>query len=469
MDKVTFNAKIALARRDFFEYCHLTAKDFYKYDREYLIELADELQNFLTSDDDVLVINEPPRHGKSRTGGKFVEWTLGNNPTKKIMTGSYNETLSTVFSKSVRNAIQEQKADESIAVFADVFPGVEIKHGDGAMNLWSLEGQYNNYLATSPTGTATGFGADIIIIDDLIKNAEEANNAMVLEKHWDWFSNTMLSRLETGGKIIIIMTRWHSNDLAGKAIKELPQMGFKLKHISMKAYDKETDSMLCEEVLSREEYFRRSKTMGADIASANYQQEPIDIKGRLYQELKTYDSPREYVKIWNYTDTADRGKDYLASIVFGETKEGQADVIDVLYTKDDMSVTESALASMLIRNNVNEAMIEGNNGGVGFKRAVERICKEKRNHRSTVFKDFHQSANKESRILSNSSWIEENVFFPSNWRTRWPEFHEAITTYQKEGKNKHDDAPDALTGVSELINKKIKQKATISKRPGWLR
>ncbi len=133
------------------------------------------MQEFIyDSDDDVLVINEPPRHGKSRTASKFVEWLLGNDTRKKIMTGSYNETLSTTFSKSVRNTIQEIKADENRVVFSDVFPGVEIKSGDGAMNLWSLTGGYNNYLATSPTGTATGFGADIIIIDDLIKNAEEA-------------------------------------------------------------------------------------------------------------------------------------------------------------------------------------------------------------------------------------------------------------------------------------------------------
>lgn len=450
MNKIQLNAKIALARRDFFEYCHLTARDFYKYDRNYLIDLADELQNFLTSDDDVLVINEPPRHGKSRTGGKFVEWTLGNNPTKKIMTGSYNETLSTVFSKSVRNAIQEQKADERIAVFADVFPGVEIKHGDGAMNLWSLEGQYNNYLATSPTGTATGFGADIIIIDDLIKNAEEANNAMVLEKHWDWFSNTMLSRLETGGKIIIIMTRWHSNDLAGKAIKELPQMGFKLKHISMKAYDKETDSMLCEEVLSKEEYFRRSKTMGADIASANYQQEPIDIKGRLYQKFSTYDTRSEYIKIWNYTDTADTGKDYLCSIVFGETKDHLAEVLDVIYTKAPMEETEVAHAEQTKNNKVNHVRIESNSGGRGFSRNSERLVKERR-YRGAYYEPFHQSANKNSRILSNSALVENNVLFPSNWKILWPEFYEAMTTYQREGKNKNDDAPDAVTGIVETL------------------
>lgn len=469
IDSVPLDALINLARLDFFEYCHLMASDFYKYDRKYLVELADELQSFLTSDDDVIVINEPPRHGKSRTAGMFVEWTLGNNPETKIMTGSYNETLSTVFSKSVRNAIQEIKASPLIPVYHDVFPNVTIKRGDGAMNLWSLEGQYNNYLATSPTGTATGFGADIIIIDDLIKNAEEANNANVLEKHWEWFTNTMLSRLETGGKIIIIMTRWNSNDLAGRALKELPGMGFRLKHVSMKAYNEETDTMLCEEVLTKEEYFRRSKTMGEDIAKANYQQEPIDLKGRLYQELQTYSKPSEYIKKWNYTDTADKGADYLCSICFGETAEHKAEIIDIVYTKDDMSKTEPAVANMIIRNQVNEAVIEGNNGGVGFKRSIERICRDEKDHRLTTFKDFHQSANKESRILSNATWIEQNVTFPEDWRIRWPEFYETINTYQKEGKNKHDDAPDALTGVSELLNNKIKLKATISKKPSWLR
>ncbi|HAP3945231.1 TPA: terminase, partial [Enterococcus faecalis] len=176
MNKIVLGAKLELSRRYFWEYCKLTASDFYKQDREYLKELCDDLQEFIyDSDNDVLVINEPPRHGKSRTAGKFVEWLLGNDTRKKIMTGSYNETLSTTFSKSVRNTIQEIKADKNRVVFSDVFPGVEIKSGDGAMNLWSLTGGYNNYLATSPTGTATGFGADIIIIDDLIKNAEEAN------------------------------------------------------------------------------------------------------------------------------------------------------------------------------------------------------------------------------------------------------------------------------------------------------
>lgn len=406
------------------------------------------------SDDehDVLIINEPPRHGKSRTAGMFVQWLLGRDNTTKIMTGSYNETLSTTFSKAVRNAIQETKADESVAVFSDVFPKTKIKYGDGAMNLWSLDGGYNNYLATSPTGTATGFGADVIIVDDLIKNAEEANNAGVLEKHWDWFINTMLSRLEDGGKIIIIMTRWHSNDLAGKALTELPKNGYKIKHVSMKAYDEKTDTMLCDEVLSKKSYLQKTKTMGADIASANYQQEPIDIKGRLYSEFKVYVEKPTFKRIAAYTDTADTGSDYLASFIYGETMDNEAYILDVIFTKEPMEVTEPLLARKLLENSVNISWFESNNGGRGFARNVENIVKSRYGSNKTVFKPFHQSQNKQSRILTNVTWIMEHVYFPEGWRNRWPELYQSLATYQREGKNAHDDAQDALTGVAEKMN-----------------
>ncbi|QWV87428.1 phage terminase large subunit [Streptococcus parasuis] len=448
-------ASFELARRDFFYYCHLMASDFYKSSRKYLVELCNDLQSFLSDDEhNVLVINEPPRHGKSRTAGMFVQWLLGNNNDKKIMTGSYNETLSTVFSKNVRNAIQETKADKDVVVFNDIFPDTHIKYGDAAMNLWSLEGGYNNYLATSPTGTATGFGADIIIIDDLIKNAEEANNATVLEKHWEWFTNTMLSRLEEGGKIIIIMTRWHSQDLAGKALVELPKSGYKVKHISMKAYDEATDTMLCDEVLSKQAYLQKAKTMGADIASANYQQEPIDIKGKLYnQGFKTYQSLPTFKRISNYIDTADTGSDFLCSVVYGETMDNQAYMLDVLYTKDDMTITEPATARQLVMNKVNHSKVEGNNGGRGFARSVERHMKEDFNWNGTVVDTFHQSQNKQARIISNATWLMENLYMPENWRDKWPEYYKAMNTYQKEGKNANDDAPDATTGIAEEMNK----------------
>ena len=448
MDKIAIGAKIELSKRFFFDYCNLMMPKFYKRDRKYLLEVCNEFQSFLNDDEhDVLVLNMPPRHGKSLTLGKFVEWVLGNDHTKKIMTGSYNETLSTVFAKNVRDTIQENKADITRVVYSDVFDA-KIKYGDAKMNLWSLEDGYNNYLATSPTGTATGFGADIIIIDDVIKNAEEANNAMVLDKHWDWFVNTMLSRLESGGKIIINMTRWHSEDLAGRALRELPKTGYRVKHINFRAHDEKTDTMLCEEVLSLMDYKRKVLTMGSDIASANYQQKPIDIKGRLYGEFKTYNTRSEYRKIWHYCDTADTGKDYLCSIVWGETNDGYMDVLDVIYTQKPMEYTETAVADQLVNNKVNSSRIERNNGGRSFARSVRDKIQGKV---SCSIDDFYQSTNKESRIYSNSHWIEQYVRFPHDWRTRFPEYYQAMTTYQKTGKNKHDDAPDATTGIAETM------------------
>ncbi|HEW2646135.1 TPA: phage terminase large subunit [Streptococcus pneumoniae] len=454
MDKAALKrqAQLELARRNFFYYCQLMAGDFYKSERIYLKQLCDSFQNFMSDDEhNVLIINIGPRHSKSRTAGMFVQWLLGNDNTKKIMTGSYNDTLSTVFSKSVRNAIQEEKADDSITVFSDIFPDTKIKRGDGAMNLWSLEKGYNNYLATSPGGTATGFGADVIIIDDLIKSALEANNANILEGHWEWFTNTMLSRFEEGGKLIIIMTRWHSEDLAGKALSKLPESGYSVKHISMRTYDEETDTMLCEDVLSKESYFRKVKAMGADIASANYQQEPIDIKGRLYSEFKTYVDRPIFKRISAYTDTADTGKDYLASYIYGETMDKEAYILDILFTKEPMEVTEPLLARKLVENEVNLCWIESNNGGRSFARNVERLMRENHGTNQTTVKWFHQSKNKQARILTNATWLMEHVYFPEGWRNRWPELYKSLMTYQREGRNAHDDAQDALTGIAEKI------------------
>ena len=453
-------ARIELAKREFFFYCQLKAPDFYKSDRVFLVQLCGAFQAFMESDEPVMIVNLPPRHGKSRTAGCFVEWVLGRDRSQKIMTGSYNETLSTMFSKNVRNSISAEKADLNVPVYSDVFPDTKIKRGDGAMNLWSLEGGYNNYLATSPTGTATGFGCSLMIIDDLIKNAEEANNESVKEKHWEWFTNTMLSRLEEGGKIIIIMTRWASDDLAGRALEYYKQQGINVRPITMQALvDKEKHVMLCPEILSYQSFQAKIQAMGVDIASANYQQEPIDLKGRLYDSFKTYtELPKDssgnslLEGIYSYTDTADEGDDFLCSIIWGVYMR-EAYVLDVYFTKASMEITEQETARRHQAFGVNTALIESNNGGSGFARNVRRISAEQLGNYATIFQWFHQSKNKKARIVSNSAWVQHHIYFPVNWRDRFPEYYTAMMKYQREGKNAHDDAPDATTGVAETMYK----------------
>lgn len=395
----------------------------------------------------------PPRHGKSRTAVLLSQWLFGCDPTEKIMTGSYNEVLSTTFARSVRDGIAEEVFDPARITFNEIFPSTRIKYGEAAAGKWALDGQYASYLATSPGGTATGFGARKLIIDDLIKTAEEAFNEVALEKQWSWFTDTMLSRTETGYKIIIIMTRWASNDLAGRALDHWPDAEL----ITMKAL-KDDGSMLCDAVLTREDYEDKKRIMSEEIASANYQQEPIDLKGRLYSSFKTYtDVPRDaagkplFTKICNYTDTADEGSDYLCSVTYGEYNQ-EAYVLDVYYTKAPMEVTEPETVRRLHETGCNVARIESNNGGRGFARNVERELRALGSNRCRI-EWFHQNANKAARILTNSTWVQDHIYFPVNWRDRWPEYYAAMQKYQKEGKNTHDDAPDATTGVAEQFNK----------------
>lgn len=435
-------ARLELARRDFFEYCKLTASDFYKEDRTFLKDVCRQLQDFYNSNEKICVINMPPRHGKSRTAGKFVEWILGINPKEKIMTGSYNETLSGTFAKSVRDTIASEKT-EGIIVHNDIFPNTKIKYGEASSSKWALEGSGQaNYLATSPTGTATGFGCTLMIIDDLIKNVQEAYNDNVLQKQIDWFNNTMLSRTENGFKLIIIMTRWASNDLAGYVLENFDNV----RHINYKAIQ-DDGSMLCKEVLNKEDYNLKTKNMNKDIIYANYQQEPIDIKNRLYSKFKTYEKlpPAHY--IMNYTDTADEGDDYLCSIDY-QMYSNEYYILDIIYTQESMETTEPAVAKMLTKDRVGFANIESNNGGRGFARNVQKELKELKNIHTKI-NWFHQSENKQARILSNSTAVMNNIYFPINWEDRFPEFAKHIKHYTRTGKNEHDDAEDCLTGVYE--------------------
>lgn len=442
---------IKRARKNFWFFCCLLYPEFYKERRLYLKDLCQTLQRFYegSMDQSVLIINMPPRHGKTFTARLFVLWVFGQNPATKIITGSYNQVLSSLFAQQTRDGIVTENENIRKEYFADIFPKTKIKQGDAAKGFWSLDGsEEKNYLATSPGGTSTGIGANYLIIDDIIKNNEEAANELVKEKHWEWYNNTLVQRMERPRKQILIMTRWASDDLVGRM---LDKKADRCKVVTYKAL-KEDGTMLCDEIMTKAEYEEVISEMGVDIASANYQQEPIDIKGKLYSSLKTYSGELPQLKeIRNYTDTADTGEDYLCSINYGVTFSNEAYVLDVLYTKEPMEITEPETAKLLHSSGVNIADIESNNGGRGFARNVEREMRDHLHSNKTIIRPFTQTKNKQARIYSNSAWVMKHVYFPEDWQNRWPEYYKAMMKYQKEGKNKHDDAPDATTGIAEKI------------------
>jgi len=226
-------------------------------------------------------------------------------------------------------------------------------------------------------------------------------------------------------------------------------------HLVMPVVD-DDNNMLCKDLMSYETYQEKLALADVAIFQANYLQKPIEAKGLLYgQGFKTYETlPVNFEQIINYTDTADTGDDYLASGCFG-LKDRKAYLLDIAYTKEPMEITEPLVTQMLIRNKVNTCKIESNNGGRGFARNVETMLYRDYGARGISVEWFHQSQNKLSRIYTNATKVLNTIVMPYDWSIRYPDFYKAIMSYSKEGKNRHDDAPDMLTGVIEMIDDTI--------------
>ena len=129
-------------------------------------------------------------------------------------------------------------------------------------------------------------------------------------------------------------------------------------------------------------------------------------------------------------------------------------ITDAVYSREPMEATEPLVGEMLVRSDTRQAAIESNNGGRGFARNVERLLWELYQTRSVNIEWFHQGANKHARIMTGATFVMQHLLFPSDWAQRWPRYYAAMVSYQKTGKNKHDDAPDATTGIAETIQER---------------
>ncbi len=458
---------LARGRKNLRTFCNLRKPDFYKPEREYQDILCNTLQaayeKKLVNEKTgrpvkYLIINLPPGFGKSYTLANFVNWVYGQDVKNKVITVSYNGIIAPEFSRTAKDMILEEETEgEECYTTRSFFPDLKIKYGDSSVMKWSLEGSYTSYLATSFDGTLTGMRGNIIIIDDPIKSAEEAVNDSVKEKHWNFFKNTLSSRMLPGALCIIVLTRWATDDLAGRVMEKFPDQCYELK-IPALTIDGPEGVSTCEDLYPTEDLQQKRQTLDEEIWEANYMQVPVDKKGSLYGEFKTYDAidPDKFEKMLNYTDTADEGADLLCSISGGQIGR-YGYVTDVYYTDEPMEVTEPETARRLQINGVREALIESNNGGRGFARNVIRHLKELKCHKCSVTW-FHQGKNKRTRILTNASNVMDQVIMPADWKERWPAFAKHVSRYQRKGKNDHDDAEDTLTGFVELINGDVKGK-----------
>ena len=414
-----------------------------------------------------LMITMPPQHGKSEGATRRLPaFVLGQDPDKRIAIVSYNATKAHKFNRELQRIMDDDR-------YYELFPQTLLagqasyqEQGRRSRNYarnsdeCEIVGYQGSFKTIGVGGSLTGEPVDMLIMDDLYKDASSAWSPVIRQNVADWYDTVASTRLHNDSQQLMVFTRWHMEDLAGRLLEqegiydpiENPQ-GWLL--VSFPAIQNrppsEQDPRVEGEPLWPERHslakLLEIKGRSPTVFESLYQQNPQPSQGLMYEEFTCYtDLPSRSYSV-AYIDAADSGADYLCALFYKEAEDGNY-ITDVLYTKDPMEVTETTLTYMLQQHQVERCHIESNNGGNLFVSNLQQRSWDMGN-RLTRFNPFHQNQNKTARIFAASASVQKLIKMPLDWKKRFPKFARDLTGYLRVGTNAHDDAPDALTGSIE--------------------
>ena len=282
-----------------------------------------------------MIVSMPPRHGKSELLSHWTPiWYLANYPNKRIILASYAADFAAVWGRKVRNTILTTDID------------INVIHDMSAASRWELS-EGGGMVTAGVGGPITGRGADLLIVDDPIKNRQEAQSATYREHLWDWGRSTARTRLEPNGSIIVIMTRWHDDDLIGRLLDtNNEEYSEDWEYIKLPAIAEEDDDLRLEgEALwpdryNLEELQKIRQAVGPDDWACLFQQRPSLLEGGLFkgQWWRFFDEmPNTVGEIFQFWDTAYKtgeSNDYSACVTIGFDRDNYY-VLDVWRDKVD--------------------------------------------------------------------------------------------------------------------------------------
>ncbi len=281
--------------------------------------IAERLEQLSRGDIDRLMIFMPPRHGKSELASvRFPAWHIGNNPQDQLITASYGHKLAAKFGRQARNLIASKE-------YAQIFPDVGLSADSEAKDLFHTT-QDGAYMAVGVDGPVTGSGGDIVLIDDPIKSRKEAESEIVRDTAWDWYRADLYTRLMPGGRIGLIQTRWHEDDLAGRLLEQDGRVeeGGEWTVLDLPAIN-DAGEALWPEWYPIETLERIKATIGPRDFSALYQQQPQPDEGTFFQRgwFKYWDElpALRYYGTSDYAVTDDGG-DYTVHSIWGIDSSG---------------------------------------------------------------------------------------------------------------------------------------------------
>lgn len=273
-------------------------------------EIAEKLEAVERGEIDRLMIFMPPRHGKSELASRrFPAWYMGRNPQKQIIAASYNSDLASDFGREVRNIIRTNE-------FSRLF-NVKLAEDSRAAGRWNTDAG-GAYVAAGVGTAVTGRGAHILLIDDPVKDREEAESELRRETIWNWYTSTAYTRLMPGGAVILIQTRWHEDDLGGRLLEAENNGGDKWVKVNLPAI--KDGQALWPERYNVDALKRIKAAIGPRDFEALYQQNPTPDDGTFFLRdwFKRHDDAPAKGHIYITSDYAvtEDGGDWTAHLVW---------------------------------------------------------------------------------------------------------------------------------------------------------
>lgn len=469
---------LAQKHKDFDSYLLYVEKDrdpedrYYQPRRNKIYWLVQKMQRLIDDELDILSISMPPGTGKTTLGEFFISFVMGHYPNTPNLMSSHSGFMTRMFYDAVLNIITSNEY-----CWSDVFPDV-IFEGNNAKEETINLGRWQPFktLTCRPIrGSLTGVTRceGFLYVDDLVSGIEEALSIDRLDKLYGEYTTDLKSRKKKKAKEIHIATRWSVHDIIGR-LERMYEGNPMAEFIAVPDIDPKTGKSNFDydyDVGFDEKYFHDMEMSMDDVSyRCLYKSDPIEREGILYHptELQRYLGglpDREPDSILAICDTKDTGTDYNFLGVFYQYGDRYY-LEDLVFKNIDPGTLDELNSDMLVKHHVQQAQFESNKEGSRTANEVERLVREK-GGRCHITKKY-TTQNKETKIIVNSSWVKEHVIFKDiteyEPKSDYGVMMSFLCSYTQLGKNKHDDAPDALAMFAQFVDALLGGEGQVMKR-----
>lgn len=469
---------LAQEHKDFDSYLLYVEKNrdpedrYYQPRRNKIYWLVQKMQRLIDDELDILSISMPPGTGKTTLGEFFISFVMGHYPNTPNLMSSHSGFMTRMFYDAVLNIITSNEY-----CWSDVFPDV-VFEGNNAKEETINLGRWQPFktLTCRPIrGSLTGVTRceGFLYVDDLVSGIEEALSIDRLDKLYGEYTTDLKSRKKKKAKEIHIATRWSVHDVIGR-LERMYEGNPRAEFIAVPDIDPQTGKSNFDydyDVGFDEKYFHDMEMSMDDVSyRCLYKSDPIEREGILYHptELQRYIGglpDREPDSILAICDTKDTGTDYNFLGVFYQYGDRYY-LEDLVFKNIDPGTLDELNSDMLVKHHVQQAQFESNKEGSRTANEVERLVREK-GGRCHITKKY-TTQNKETKIIVNSSWVKEHVIFKDiteyDPKSDYGVMMSFLCSYTQLGKNKHDDAPDALAMFAQFVDALLGGEGQVMKR-----